>query len=146
MKYRRLFTPGGTYFFTVVAYQRQRIFSSPQAVEILRNSFRHTIELMPFMIVACVILPDHMHFIWALPPESSDYSTRWRLVKTHFTRHWCLEGTQSEKASRVRKGEQHVWQRRFWEHLIRDDEDLSRHVEYVHYNPVKHGLVKSAAE
>ena len=146
MKYRRAFTPGGTYFFTLVSYKRRPIFSSPETVELLRSAFRRTMAFMPFTIVASVILPEHMHFIWTLPKESCDFSTRWRLIKSDFTRHWSPEGAVSERVSRVRKGEKDVWQRRFWEHLIRDEEDLRRHVEYVHYNPVKHGLVRSAAE
>ncbi len=99
---------------------------------------------MPFTIVASVILPDHLHFIWTLPPDSSDYSTRWRFIKSHFTRNWCPMETTSEVASRQQKGEKDVWQRRFWERLIRDEGDLNRHVEYIHYNPVKHSLAKSA--
>ncbi len=87
-----------------------------------------------------------MHFIWTLPEDSSDYSTRWRLIKSHFTRNWRGKIGVSESDSRRKKGEADVWQRRFWEHLIRDEDDLSRHVEYIHYNPVKHGLVSAAAE
>ncbi len=87
-----------------------------------------------------------MHFIWTLPPENSDFSTRWRLIKSHFTRNWCAKDSVSENASRVQKGEKDVWQRRFWEHLIRDELDITRHVEYIHYNPVKHGLVDSPGD
>ena len=101
---------------------------------------------MPFTIVASVILPDHIHFNWTLPPENSDFSTRWRLIKSHFTRNWCAKDAVSENASRVQKGEKDVWQRRFWEHLIRDELDLIRHVEYILYNPVKHGLVDSPGD
>ncbi|MDR3561969.1 MAG: transposase [Negativicutes bacterium] len=146
MNYRRAFIPGGTFFFTLVTYQRRPIFSDPVAVDLLRNAFRYTIQQMPFMVVASVILPDHMHFIWTLPPESCDFSTRWRLIKSHFTRHWCRKETVSENASRAQKGEKDVWQRRFWEHLIRDETDLTRHVEYIHYNPVKHRLVNSPVD
>ncbi len=101
---------------------------------------------MPFTIVASVILLDHMRFIWTLPPDSSDYSTRWRLIKSHFTRTWCLKETTSEVASRQQKGERDVWQRRFWEHLIQDEGDLNWHIEYIHYNPLKHGLAQSVAD
>ena len=146
VNYRRAFLPGGTFFFTLVTYQRCPILSTPDAVDLLRNAFRYTLKQMPFTVVASVILPDHMHFIWTLPPESSDYSTRWRLIKSHFTRNWCAKESISEIASRVQKGEKDVWQRRFWEHLIRDEIDLTRHVEYIHYNPVKHVLVKSPGE
>jgi putative transposase len=144
MEYRRLFIPGGTYFFTQVTYCRRPILSTPEAVELLRSAFRYTIERYPFTIIASVILPDHLHIIWNLPPESSDYSTRWRLVKSQFSRHWHQAASQS--TSRQRHGEVDIWQRRFWEHLIRDETDLSNHVDYIHYNPVKHGLVSSPAE
>ena len=146
MEYRRLFQPGGTYFFTVVTYQRRPIFSSPQAVKLLRDAFRYTLERLPFIIVASVILPDHMHFIWTLPVECSDFSTRWKMIKSYFTKNWRSKGVVSKSISRRRKGEADVWQRRFWEHLIRDERDFANHIEYIHNNPVKHGLAKSPAE
>jgi putative transposase len=146
MQYRRAFAPGGTFFFTVVTYQRCPIFSTPQAVEYLRQALRYTLQRMPFTFVASVILPDHLHFIWTLPSGDSDFSTRWRLIKSHFTRHWHYGESQNKSISRQLKGEQGIWQRRFWEHLIRNDNDLARHIEYIHYNPVKHGLAKSPAE
>jgi putative transposase len=146
MQYRRAYVPGGTYFFTLVTYQWRPILSSPETIEKLRSAFRYTLERMPFTIVASVILPDHMHFIWTLPPDSADYSTRWRLIKSHFTRNWREKGMVSESASRRMKGEADVWQRRFWEHIIRNEVDLSNHVEYIHYNPVKHGLVSAPQE
>jgi putative transposase len=146
MRYRRAVVPGGTFFFTLVTYKRRPIFAAPQAVELLRSTFRHTLEHLPFTVIASVILPEHMHFIWTLPPEVSDFSTRWRLIKSDFTRHWCAKESLSESASRVLKGEKDVWQRRFWEHVIRDEFDLSRHIEYIHYNPVKHGLVSSPGD
>lgn len=146
MKYHRAYVPGGTFFFTLVTYKRHPIFTAPHAIETLRNAFRYTMLRNPFIIVASVILPDHMHFIWTLPPENSDYSIRWRLIKSHFTRHWCPKDSISENVSRAGKGEKDVWQRRFWEHQMRDELDLIRHVEYIHYNPVKHGLVSSPGE
>ncbi len=146
MDYRRVYVPGGTYFFTVVTYNRRPIFSTQDAVEKLREAFRYTMERFPFIIVACVILPDHLHFIWTLPSYSRDFSTRWRLIKSYFTRNWNPKGTISVSLSRQKKGEADVWQRRFWEHMIRDEDDLSNHVEYIHYNPVKHGLVNAPAD
>jgi putative transposase len=146
MEYRRVYTPGGTYFFTVVTYQRRPIFSSPDAVENLRKAFQYTLSRMPFTIVASVILPEHIHFICTLPQDDRNYSTRWRLIKGHFTRHWQAKGTVSTNASRSEKGEADIWQRRFWEHLIRNEADLTRHIEYVHYNPVKHGLARTPAD
>ncbi len=145
MEYRRVLIPGGTYFFTLVTYQRRLILSSPETVERLRAAFRNITATRPFTIVASVILPDHMHFIWTLPPGDNDYPTRWRLIKSHFTRNSPLRRA-SENASRERKAELDVWQRRYWEHMIRDENDLARHIEYIHYNPVKHGLAKSPAE
>ena len=136
----------GYFLFHLVTYKRRPILSSPEAVELLRDAFRYTMARMPFTVVASVILPDHMHFIWTLPEESCDFSTRWRLIKSHFTHNWSETDSSSEIASRVRKGEKDVWQRRFWEHLIRDDRDLAHHMEYIHYNPVKHGLVNSPAD
>ncbi len=143
MEYRRVYIKGGTYFFTLVTYHRRPIFSTPKSIEILNDAIQYTNDRMPFEIVASAILPDHMHFIWTLADESFDYSTRWRLIKSHFTRHWCKNRIISESASRIKKGERDVWQRRFWKHFIRDDFDLTRHIEYIHYNPVKHGYVTS---
>ena len=144
MEYRRVYINAGTYFFTLVTFERRPILSSPRSIELLNDAFQYTSDRMPFQVVAGVVLPDHMHFVWTMPIESVDFSTRWRLIKSHFTRHWCKDGSISVSASRIKKGEQDIWQRRFWEHLIRDENDLSRHIEYIHYNPVKHGHVSSA--
>jgi putative transposase len=146
MEYRRVYVKGGTYFFTLVTYNRQPLLSAQRSIEILNDAFQYVADRMPFEVVASAILPDHMHFIWTMPGESCDFSTRWRLIKSHFTRHWCMNGSLSKSASRIKKGEQDVWQRRFWEHLLRDEFDLSRHIEYIHYNPVKHGLANSAMD
>jgi putative transposase len=117
MKYRRVFVPGGTYFFTLVTYKRRPIFVTPQAVETLRSALRYTMERHPFAIIASVIMPEHMHFIWTLPPNDSDFPTRWRLIKGHCIRLWCTKEDSSESTSRIQKREQDIWQRRFWEHL-----------------------------
>jgi putative transposase len=146
MDYRRVYLPGGTYFFTLVTYNRRPILSSPENIQILRNAFQYTLGRYPFSIAATITLPDHIHFIWTLPENSGDYSTPWRLIKSHFTRNWQQKNGCSESASRRKKGEADVWQRRFWEHLIRDEDDLTNHVEYIHYNPVKHGLVNAPSE
>ena len=146
MKYHRVYVPGGTYFFTIVTYQRRPILSTPETIQLLQDAIRYTMTRMPFSIIASVILPDHMHFIWTMPEESFDFSTRWRLIKSYFTRYRYKPSNISESASRVKKGEQDVWQRRFWEHLIRDETDLSHHIEYIHYNPVKHGFVDYAKD
>jgi putative transposase len=136
MNFIRAYSPGGTFFFTVVTHQRQPIFSNPQAIETLRNAFRYTMGRFPFTIVASIILPDHMHFIWTLPKSDSNFSTRWRLIKSHFTRNWN-KPTNTIKA---------IWQPRFWEHLIQSEQDLAHHIDYIHYNPVKHGLAKTPGE
>jgi putative transposase len=146
MKYHRVYINGATYFFTLVTHNRKSIFNTIGAVELFNDAITYTNQRMPFKINAYVVLPDHLHSIWTLPENSSDYSTRWRLIKSYFTRHWLVNGTISKSPSKMRSGEQDVWQRRFWEHLIRDEKDLARHVEYIHYNPVKHSLVNSPIE
>jgi putative transposase len=146
MQYRRSTTPGVTYAFTVVTYNRQRLFNEPDTVQILRQAFRHVKQQHPFHIDAIVILPDHLHCLWTLPPEDADYSTRWRLIKSHFSRHCPGRYKQMRSPARLKKKEQAIWQRRFWEHRIRDARDYNNQVNYIHYNPVKHGLVASPAD
>jgi putative transposase len=146
MKYRRARAGGWTYFFTVVTYRRRRFLCEPENVGHLREAFRYVMARHPFEIDAFVLLPDHLHCIWTLPEGDSDFSTRWRLIKSAFTRA-CGEAYRGiVYGSRRQKGEQAVWQRRFWEHQIRDERDLIQHVEYIHYNPVKHGLVKAPVD
>ncbi len=135
MRYRRTFVPGGSFFFTVVTSQRRPVFTSPETVEILRRAFRTVRISRPFDIDAMVVMPDHLHCIWTLPPGDADYMNRWRLIKAWFTRH-C------DPALRERG----VWQRRYWEHMLRDENDYARHLDYIHYNPVKHGLVASTGD
>lgn len=146
MQYRRINAPGGTFFFTLVTYQRKPIFGEEHAVNLLRNAFRFVLLKHLFTIEAAVVLPDHLHMIWRLPENDGDYPTRWRLIKSHFTRHWVEGKDILTTASRQSKGERAVWQRRYWEHLIRDDRDWQQHVEYIYYNPVKHGLVRAPVE
>ncbi len=142
MQYRRAKTPGGTYFFTVVTYQRRKILCEPDNIALLREIFRSVMTNHPFSIDAIVILPEHLHCIWTLPENDCGFSTRWRLIKSEFSRRCHPKYQQQPSASRQRKQEQAIWQRRFWEHLIRDERDFTQHVEYIHYNPVKHGLVR----
>ena len=130
MQYRRAFVPGGSYFFTVVTARRRKLFVDEGAVEVLRQAFRHVNEKRPFTVNAMVVLPDHLHCIWTLAPTDKDYSTRWRLIKTWVTKHYKHRGGQT------------LWQPRYWEHVIRDETDYRQHVEYIHYNPVKHGYVR----
>ena len=143
MKYRRARAEGGTYFFTVVTHRRRRFLREPENVSHLREAFRYVMARRPFKIDAFVLLPDHLHCIWTLPEGDRDFSTRWRLIKSGFTRACGEAHRGTVSASRRRKGEQAVWQRRFWEHQIRDERDLIQHVEYIHHNPIKHGLVKA---
>ena len=135
--YRRAKIEGGTYFFTVTLADRSADFLVREA-ERLRRAYTAVAARLPFDTVAICILPDHLHAIWTLPDGDADFSTRWALVKSGFSR-----GLESEQRShsKVRHREKGIWQRRFWEHAIRNRDDLARHVDYVHYNPVKHGLV-----
>ncbi|MFQ5562552.1 MAG: transposase [Parvularculaceae bacterium] len=135
--YRRLFVPGGTYFFTVNLLDRSSDLPT-RHIGLLRNAYRYVVARRPFETIAIVILPDHLHCAWRLPPEDHDFPTRWRLFKERFTK--GLPADAETRRGR-RKGERGVWQRRFWEHAIRNDEDLSRHVDYIHFNPVKHRYV-----
>ena len=141
MQYRRARPPGGTYFFTVVTHGRQRFLCEPENVALLKSIFRSVMAAHPFLVDAMVVLPDHLHCLWTLPADDRDFSTRWRLSKTTFTRQCGACHKSLPSAARLGKKEQAVWQRRFWEHKIRDEEDFRRHMEYIHYNPVKHGLV-----
>ena len=141
MNYRRAFIPGGSWFFTLVTENRRPIFASPENVETLRQAFRTVKQKRPFLLDSIVIMPDHLHCIWTLPPGDSDFSTRWRLIKTWFTKHCDSDIRQTPDDARQKKQEQAIWQHRYWEHLLRDEEDYRRHVGYIHYNPVKHGYV-----
>ncbi|MBK6972543.1 MAG: transposase [Sterolibacteriaceae bacterium] len=143
MKYRRSLVASGTFFFTVNLADRQSDLLVAH-VESLRSVVRLTRQRHPFEIVAMVVLPDHLHAIWRLPENDTDYPTRWSLIKAGFSRR--LAKSESIGASRLRKRERGIWQRRYWEHQIRDDDDLDRHVAYVHFNPVKHGYVERAID
>jgi len=147
MRYRRSDVPGASYFFTVVTYGRQPLLARAEAVAIFESARRSVQQRRPFVLEAQVVLPDHLHALWTLPDNDSDYPTRWRLIKEAFTRGYAGSNRVQEPDPRRRaRGERAVWQRRYWEHLIRDDRDFSAHVEYIHYNPVRHGLVKAPAD
>ncbi len=144
--FRRSTVPGAAYFFTVSTYQRQKVLTEPPFVEALRQSLRLVKERYPFTIEAFVVLPDHLHCIWTLPPGDADYARRWSIIKRRVsqqTRH--LIATVLTR-SRNERGELALWQRRFWEHQIRDDRDFERHADYIHWNPVKHGYAKTVAD
>jgi len=141
--YRRVHTPGGTVFLTLVTYQRLPIFADAQAIADLRKAIAVMRSEMPFELTAAIVLPDHLHFLWTLPPDDCNYSKRVGRLKVLFTH--ALRGKKAlpknVSLSRQKHRESDVWQRRFWEHTIRDEVDLIKHLDYLHYNPVKHGLV-----
>ena len=146
-RYRRSQTPGGCYFFTVVSYQRHPVLCNDELRQALRDAIRYVQRSRPFIINAWVLLPDHLHCIWTLPPGDNDFSQRWSIIKRrvsiacrhHIKPDWI-------NASKAKHRESTLWQRRFWEHRIRDDEDFSRHMDYIHYNPVKHGLCEQVKD
>lgn len=140
--YRRNFVPGGSFFFTVnLADRRSRLLT--ERVGLLREGFRYVRARRPFTLDAIVVLPDHLHAIWTLPPGDADYATRWRLIKAFFSR--GIEASERISDSRKRKGERGIWQRRYWEHTLRDERDFERHCDYIHFNPVKHGHARTAS-
>ena len=144
--YRRWFRPGGMYFFTLVTAHRAPFLCTDLTRPILRDVLRIVQESRPFAIDAIVLLPDHIHMLMTLPPGDDDFATRLASIKAQFTRRYLDAGGREhfQSVSRDRRGHRGVWQRRFWEHLIRDELDLERHVNYIHYNPIKHGLCECA--
>ncbi|RUR28056.1 REP-associated tyrosine transposase [Vreelandella nanhaiensis] len=133
--YRRAHVPGGTYFFTVVTYARQSLLADSLNVNALGRAFRRVRDEQPFTMEAFVLLPDHLHCIWTLPEGDTDYSSRWRDIKKYASKEFLLPAGGSS-----------TWQRGFWEHVIRDENDWRQHVDYIHYNPVKHGWAKAPGE
>jgi putative transposase len=140
-RYRRARIEGGTFFFTVTLADR-RSDLLVREIERLRRVYRTVRDKMPFKTDAICVLPDHLHAIWTLPPDDTDFASRWMRIKSEFSR--GLTATESRSASKIARREKGIWQRRYWEHVIRDDADFERHVDYIHYNPVKHGLVSRA--
>ena len=145
MDYRRFRLAGATYFFTVVTFERRPLFADADNVALLRHAFVCVKNRHPFSIDALVLLPDHLHCLWTLPLGDDNFSSRWMSIKREFTRHRPSLHRAPVSAARRHKREQSVWQRRFWEHWIRDDEDFQRHCDYIHYNPVKHGCAATPA-
>lgn len=138
--YTRAVAPGGTFFFTVNLADRSTTLLTDH-IDALRASVRRVRDMHLFHIDAMVVLPEHLHAIWTLPAGDTDYSTRWALIKAGFSRRRAK--VERVSASRSRKGERGIWQRRYWEHQIRNEDDFARHVDYIHYNPVKHGYVSA---
>jgi len=135
--YRRASIKGGLFFFTVVLENRSSHLLVEQ-IERLKSCYRLARERHPFETIAVCVLPDHLHAIWALPENDADYPTRWGMIKSSFSR--GLK-PQMQSPSLLAKREKGIWQRRYWEHAIRNDADLERHIDYIHFNPVKHGHV-----
>jgi putative transposase len=139
VQYRRAYIPGAKWFFTLILAKRQNNRLLTDNIDLLRSAFAYVKKRKPFNIDAIVILPEHLHCIWTLPSEDCDFSTRWSLLKANFSR--SIENNEKISTSRLKKRERGIWQRRFWEHVIRNENDFNRHVDYIHYNPVKHDLV-----
>ncbi len=142
--YRRAWHPGGTYFFTVNLLHRYGNDLLTRQIELLRETVSSVQQRHPFDIHGWVVLPEHMHCVIELPPDDADYAKRWRLIKTEFSK--ALPHTETLSKVRSERGERGIWQRRYWEHLIRDDRDYRAHMDYVHINPVKHGLVACVSD
>jgi len=137
--YRRAWLSGGTYFFTVNLLERRDNDLLTRHINMLRDVVRSVRSRHPFIIHGWVVLPEHLHCVIELPENDTDFSTRWRLIKSDFSK--ALPKDERRSKVRVKRGERGIWQRRFWEHLIRDEADFYAHMDYVHFNPVKHGLV-----
>jgi putative transposase len=143
MHYRRSNTKGGTFFFTVNLANRSSSILT-EHIQLLRNSVSKVRTSHHFTIVAMVVLPEHLHAIWTLPIGDCNYPLRWSLIKSGFSR--ALRKTETINSSRKQKRERGIWQRRYWEHQIRNEEDLARHIDYIHINPVKHGYTDTAVK
>jgi putative transposase len=141
-QYRRAKINGSTFFFTLVLADRSSNLLVDH-IDRLRQAYRTVRERRPFETIAICVLPDHVHAIWALPDGDVDFSTRWSLIKSGFSRGLAA---QPRSKSKITKREKGVWQRRYWEHAIRDEGDLERHIDYIHFNPVKHGHVSRVAD
>jgi putative transposase len=141
--YRRADQPGGTFFFTIVTHHRRRILCDDHARAALHDALETARQRRPFELEAIVLLPDHFHPLITLPHDDADFSVRIASVKSNFTSRWLASGGRegAQSASRARRGYRGVWQKRFWEHQVRDKDDFANHLDYIHYNPVKHGLV-----
>lgn len=146
--YRRVRIEGGTYFFTVNTLDRQAILLDDAVKTALRVGIERVRQAYPFTINAWVMLPDHLHCIWTLPAGDKDYSTRWQVIKRTVTRHAgdCLIRPDLMTERRLQRRQGTLWQHRYWEHMIRDERDYRRHVDYIHWNPVKHGYVTRAGD
>jgi putative transposase len=146
--YRRANISGGTYFFTVNTLNRQAFLLDDDVRAALREGITLVRQSHPFTVNAWVLLPDHLHCIWTLPLNDCDFSTRWRVIKRTVTQRCGTRLNRPElmTAWRTQRRQSTLWQHRYWEHLIRDESDYRRHVDYVHWNPVKHGYTMCAGD
>lgn len=146
--YRRANTPGASYFFTVNTYRRWPLLVDDRTRAALREAIEAVRAEHPFTIDAWVLLPDHLHTVWTLPPGDAGFALRWGMIKRHVSRACrdLLPPDAMQSESRQARGEISFWQRRFWEHLIRDEADYRRHIDYIHWNPMKHGLVRQVKD
>ena len=142
-RYQRALVPGGRFFFTVTIADRTDDLLVREIAR-LQHSYRSIAERYPFETLAICILPDHLHAMWSLPEGDSDFSGRWSLIKSGFARGLARPSKLSSR--QISKREKGLWQRRFWEHAIRDERDYARHLDYIHFNPVKHGLVSRVCD
>ena len=147
MRYRRVQITGATYFFTLVTFEREPLFAAEGAVELRRNALAKIQRQRPFVIEAEAVLPDHIHMLWTMPDGDADYATRIRLAKTAFTKSFAQnQSVAATSKSRSAKGEREIWQRRYWEHTIRDERDFQARLDYIHYNPVRHEFAATPAD
>jgi putative transposase len=147
-EYRRIRVKGGSYFFTVVTCERRPCLIDDQVRTALRTGIQEVREALPFSIDAWILLPDHLHAIWTLPENDANFGSRWAVIKRAVSRQcgYLAANDGPSNESPAKRGESGIWQRRFWDHLIRDDLDFQRHLDYLHWNPVKHGYVKRVIE
>ena len=146
--YRRVKIKGATYFFTLVTYKRQKLFLTEDKRDLFLDSLQYVQNYHPFTLTAYCILQDHIHLIWEMPTDDANYSMRIGEIKRRFSKKFAAHFGSPKKLrpNQVKRREAGIWQPRFWEHYIRDEDDLSRHIDYVHYNPVKHGLVQQVSD
>jgi len=146
--YRRVYVPGGLYFFTVKTFRNQHFLTDDDVRAALREGIQFTRQSKPFDIVAWVLLPNHLHCIWRLPPGDADFAARWSIIKRTVTQDCSSRLNRPEwlTARRRKRQQGTLWQHRYWDHLIRDEDDFNRHMDYIHWNPVKHGFAVNVAD